>query len=396
MLTIRTNLMSLTAARFLGINFGLVEKSTRRLASGLRIASAADDPAGLAVRELIRADVRSLRQRERNTRDGISLAQTAEGALGKINDILVRMRELVEQAATDTYSDAQKNIMQQEYSQLGAEITRIARSTKFNDIALLDNDDEDGLRIHCGGEGIELPPLEATGGDLGVTGQQVEVEIDTPSAPTMNNPSDPFLYNGNAMAPADLEISVSGYTATLTFAPGESLSFQQVVDGLNVSSSAQFGGWNIASLADGKLVLTGPNNEDVNFTVANPPGFSIGYVGSGGVTVQTAHLNVRKPGSNDPDLIADNENVMQKVDDAIDEVSQQRARFGYLINRLEHAGSVLQVEAENLLAAESRISDVDVAVETARMTRYQVLIQAGISMLSQANQMPQMALQLLQ
>jgi flagellin len=139
MFAIRNNLMAEGAARNLGKSYDRLATSVERLSSGLRINSAKDDAAGLAVRELIRADVAALRQGSRNAMDGVSMLQGAEGALGEIDSILIRMRELAEQAATDTYSTTQKQIMQAEFDELGREITRIASTTDFNSINLMNS-----------------------------------------------------------------------------------------------------------------------------------------------------------------------------------------------------------------------------------------------------------------
>ncbi|NBB95022.1 MAG: flagellin, partial [Planctomycetes bacterium] len=137
MLAIKNNLMAQSAARHLGKSYEHLSTSVERLSSGLRINSAKDDAAGLAVRELIRADVAALQQGSRNASDGVSMLQAAEGALGEIDAILIRMRELAEQASTGTYSSTQKTIMQNEYDELTNEVTRIATTTDFNEINLL-------------------------------------------------------------------------------------------------------------------------------------------------------------------------------------------------------------------------------------------------------------------
>ncbi|NCC26315.1 MAG: flagellin, partial [Deltaproteobacteria bacterium] len=136
-LIINHNLMAMNAARNLSNSYTALSVSTRRLSSGLRIGSAADDAAGLAVRELMRADIASLNQGVRNANDAISLIQTADGALGVIDEKLIRMKELATQAATGTYTSAQRLIIDSEYQAMASEITRIANATDFNGISLL-------------------------------------------------------------------------------------------------------------------------------------------------------------------------------------------------------------------------------------------------------------------
>ena len=268
MLAIKNNLMAANAARYLGASYDALATSVERLSSGLRINSASDDAAGMAVRELMRADIAVLQQGARNAQDGVSLLQTMEGALQTIDNLIIRMQQLAEQAATGSYSSAQRAIMDNEFTELSNEITRIAQATDFNGIKMLDNSAT--VSIHFGGETDK--------------------------------------------------IDVAGSTMTAT--------------GLSINSLS------ITTAASARSALT-------------------------------------------------------TLDSAIDTKDTARAKFGYMINRLQATGEVLGIQAENLSAAESRISDVDVATEMATLTRNQVLSQAGTSMLAQANSIPQMALTLL-
>ncbi|HEG44249.1 MAG TPA: flagellin [Phycisphaerales bacterium] len=275
MLAIKNNLMADTAARHLGRSYEALSASVERLSSGLRINSAKDDAAGLAVRELMRADIAVIQQGARNAQDGISMLQTMEGAMATIDDALIRMKELAEQAATGSYSSQQRNIMNNEFKQMAAEITRIAEKTEFNTITMLDS---------------------ATGT------QTVHFGIDS---------------DGN-----DSSITVNSVDVTATT--------------LGIDSASA----NVASTTDAATALG-------------------------------------------------------LVNTAIKAKDSARASFGYMMNRIGSTATVLNISAENLKAAESRVSDVDVAQEMAAMTRNQVLAQAGVSMLGQANSMPQMALTLL-
>ena len=270
MLAIKNNIMAANAARQLSKSYDDLATSVERLSSGLRINSAKDDAAGLAVRELMRADISVLEQGARNAQDGISMLQTMEGAMATVDAILVRMQSLAEQAATGSYSKDQRTIMNNEFTELANEIERIAGATKFNDITML-NSASATVSIHFG----EL--------------------------------SD--------------KISVSG--------------------------------------AD--LTKSGLGIKDLVISNATSAAAAIGTLDSAIRTKDTA-----------------------------------RAAIGYNINRLENTINVLNIQQENLMAAESRISDVDMATEMANLTKNQVLSQAGVSMLSQANSMPQMALSLLQ
>jgi flagellin len=269
MLAIKNNIMAANAARHLSQSYDALAQSVERLSSGLRINTAKDDAAGLAVRELMRADIAVLQQGARNAQDGISLLQTAEGGMQNIDNLLVRMKQLAEQASTGTYSSGQRSIMDSEFEELAAEITRIAGSAQFNGTSLLNS---------------------ATGSievNFGATSDQITVDM-------------------KDMTASGLSIS------TLN---------------INTAASAQA--------------------------------------------------------------------TLSSLDTAISTATTARADFGAKMNRLTTTVEVLGIQAENLQTAESRISDVDVATEMAAMTRNQVLAQAGISMLAQANAMPQIALKLL-
>jgi len=270
MLTIKNNLMAANAARHLGVSYDALAKSVERLSSGLRINSAKDDAAGLAVRELMRADIAVLEQGSRNAQDGISMLQTMEGAMGTIDEALVRMKQLAEQAATGSYSDDQRTIMNNEFAEMAAEINRISGATAFNGNTLL-NSAGASITIQFGGASTD----------------QVEIE------------------------------------------------------GCDMTSSAL--GLTSASIASASAA----------------------------------------------------QSALATVASAISTKDTARAMFGYKMNRLESTISVINNQVENLRASESRISDVDVATEMAAMTRTQVLAQAGVSMLAQANTVPQMALNLL-
>ena len=293
-LIINHNLMAMNAARNLGTAFGNLSTSVRRLSSGLRIGSAADDAAGLAIRELMRSDIAALNQGVRNANDAISLIQTADGALSIIDEKLIRMKELAEQAATGTYNSDQRLIIDSEYQAMASEITRIANSTDFNGIYLLNGN---------------LSSTTHSGSGLVSTGQ-LKVHFGT-----LNDSSEDYYY-----------IQINNATASA----------------LGVGSSAASG----------------------------TQGFSIS-------TQQGA------------------QQALQGVKDAIVSKDKIRAGLGATQNRLSNTISNLQIQAENLQAAESRISDVDVSLEMTEFVRQQILSQASVAMLAQANSLPRLAMQLL-
>lgn len=279
-LRINTNLASLTAQRNLGRTQLSLERSLDRLSSGLRITRASDDAAGLAISESLRAQIRGLKQAERNANDGISIIQTAEGSLNEISSILIRMRELgVQSSSSGSISNAERSFLQNEFSALQSEITRIANSTKFGNRTLLD-------------------------GSLSGTSNAIEFQVG--------------IFNNSAVD--RISLSIGNATAS-------ALSVQSGTIAISTAAAAQ------ASLAT--------------------------------------------------------------IDSAINNVATLRGDLGAAQNRLQSTINALQSSSENLTAANSRIRDVDVAAETAELTRAQVLQQAGIAVLAQANVSSQAALALL-
>ena len=281
-LRINTNLASLTAQKNLGRTQLQLERSLDRLSSGLRITRAADDAAGLAISESLRAQIRGLKQAERNANDGISIIQTAEGSLNEISSILIRMRELgVQSSSSGSISNSERSFLQNEFSALQSEITRIANSTKFGGRTLLD-------------------------GSLSGAGNAVQFQVG--------------IFNNASVD--RISLSIGDATASA----------------LNVGS------------------------------------------GSGGIAISTA---------------ASAQASLDTIDTAITSVASLRGDLGAAQNRLQSTINALQSSTENLTAANSRIRDVDIAAETAALTRAQVLQQAGIAVLAQANVTSQAALALL-
>ena len=417
MLAIKNNIMAANAARHLGVSYDALAKSVERLSSGLRINSAKDDAAGLAVRELMRADIAVLQQGSRNAMDGISMLQTFEGAMGTIDEALVRMKQLAEQAATGSYSAPQRDIMNQEFTEMAAEIDRIAGSTSFNGNDQISATGED-VSIHVGtDEQIDVQAQNMTTAADGLnitTGTSGYYFQDEFAVTTDADGAGYITFTDDGVADVSLNIQFTGAVSedqiVLTMATGTSLSLNQLVDDINeltqnlgndengvsknyaMASAVRTEDGNYHLRLDARLAGATGATMDVTSagttTVAGSGGFTdevdfdgdmTGTAGTG-ISIDTA-ANA---------LIA-----LTALTDAITAKDTARASFGYKMNRLESTISILNIQSENLLIAESRISDVDVATEMAAMTRNQVLAQAGISMLAQANAMPQMALSLL-
>lgn len=275
-LRINTNVASLNAQRNLGSTRINMNKSLEKLSSGQRINRAGDDAAGLAISENLKAQIRGLGQAERNAEDGVSLVQIAEGALGEVSNILIRLRELSVQAASDTIGSTERKFLNVEFEQLTSEIDRIANSTEFNRVPLLNG-----------------------------TGAVFDIQIGTRNDPI----SDRLTFDASS---ADVNVAALGL--------------------------------NLASVSD-KISA---------------------------------------------------QNSLSSIDQAIISVSGIRADFGALQNRLQSTVNNIQTSIENLSSANSRVRDTDIAAETAELTKQNILMQAGTSVLSQANASTNQALSLIQ
>jgi flagellin len=565
--------MAMNAARNLSDIYGRLSKSTQRLSSGLRVNSAADDAAGLAIRELMRADIQVINQGVRNASDAISMIQTAEGAMNVIDEKLVRMKELAEQAATGTYTTAQREIMDSEYQAMAAEIDRIANATRFNGVKLLDGTlhtfhDGSGMKIHFGTGNsaaedyyfIDMGDLRATAATGlrvgnsdakevwrttslnatsatsylsqtasatdGLFGIQYSNSLDANRNPiwqmygyvpvdanqdsisslvskinlgaqargtiafgtmtTSQLEAQSLTINGQIFAFSSVDtalhyhnsaavstIGISGLNASMTSVAAQVASIFNTnftstgvfaaVNGTTVQLySVQFGeGGNQIRMIAGTtagLTLSGPNltgggtkmlTSDAWFNEANQDYELQIKADLGGDAHQLRLFSLTTPLASGGDVIGSTANVgylgtlttnfygtsslsnylstdsdldwteaqngsgdtswdgrdirtqsgaqlaLAALDSAINRKDVRRAELGAFSNRLENTITNLQIQAENLQAAESRISDVDVALEMTEFTRNNILAQAATSMLAQANSLPQLALKLL-
>ena len=402
MLAIKNNIMAANAARHLGASYDALATSVERLSSGLRIRGAKDDAAGLAVRELIRADVAQLNQAQRNAADGISMLQTAEGAMSEIDGILVRMKELAQQAATGSYSSTQRDIMNNEYSELSSEITRIATSTDFNGNELLNS--TTAINIHVGSGNITITPqsMTATTLSVGTTLATTETHVNTRTVASAddtyilaseitNGAADQFIFRFGSEG--TISVDLGAYAAT-------GLSLNTLVDEINSAVTADTGtAYACASALYNSTYVSyslqvkarASGTTGANFTITSSS--SIGILDNTNDFTETA--NGAAGTGNDLTTATGAAAALTTIEAAITTKDTYRAKLGYWMNRMEYAESVIGIQAENLAVAESRISDVDVAEEMSVMTRTQVMAQAGVAMLAQANAMPQMALTLL-
>jgi len=567
-LVINHNLMAMNAARNLSTVYSALSTSTQRLSSGLRVNSAADDAAGLAIRELMRSDIAVLNQGIRNASDAISMIQTAEGAMSVIDEKLIRMKELAEQAATGTYTTAQREIMNSEYQAMAAEIDRIANATDFNGVKLLDGSlaqghSGSGLKVHFGAGNsaaedyyyIKIGDMRATQSTglrvgnsddqevwrttglnatsqtgylnasasttTGLFGIQYSTSTDSSDQPVYNmygyvtvDPNhegindlvqkinqgtqatgtinfssastsglngDTITVNGQVFtfSTAGATNSYSGTTGTigLGFATAASVAYQfaaelnqnyastgvfAAVDGSTVHLfSTEFGeagnSIGISAASDTSLSLSGDTlsgggqkvlsasayydeeNDEYELQLSMNQGgdayqmrmfalttvggagdiigstSTVGYLGAlttglSGATALSAYGTTDSDGEwaavqngagrtdwDGADILTQSaaQVALAAMDEAINKKDTARANLGALQNRLENTITNLQIQAENLQAAESRISDVDVATEMTEFTKNNILAQAAVAMLAQANSLPQLALQLL-
>ncbi|SDZ33526.1 flagellin [Evansella caseinilytica] len=380
---INNNIPALNTFRQLGINQGGMQKSMEKLSSGLRINRAGDDAAGLAISEKMRGQIRGLDQASRNAQDGISLIQTAEGALQETQNILQRMRELAVQASNDTNTEADRNEIQKEIEQLTNEIDRIANTTEFNTQKLL-NGEKEGLKAAKTGDytvqnnsKAEIVLTTTDTDDINVSGTITITRINNEAGEDQYVISDPA---GTSITLDDLEnpTAITGAGDTITIA---GLADMAVGESVTISFKAAQDAQTDAS-------------KSLSFQIGANSGQNI-LVGIDNMKADA--LGLRDGDGNALDLTSASSasTAITTINNAIEAVSAQRSNLGAYQNRLEHTISNLDNSSENLQAAESRIRDVDMAREMMEMTKNNILSQASQAMLVQANQQPQSVLQLL-
>ncbi|MDY0256581.1 flagellin [Gudongella oleilytica] len=341
--------------------------SLAKLSSGLRINKAGDDAAGLAISEKMRGQVSGLNQAAKNAQDGISLIQTAEGALNETHSILQRMRELAVQSANDTNTNTDRMEIQKEMDQLSTEITRIGNSTEFNTQKLLNGDRAtDGLTFHIGannGQNMELTVGDMRASALEVEGVSKSVTSGEWTVSTRDDSMVSFAIANTGAAGSDTTIGNVAGAVTVTVASDGTKK-----DALVALESLGY-----------QVEFTG--DEDATVAAVTTATFVEDTVNSYGIDVSTQSAA---------------DTAIETIDKAISSVSTERSKLGAVQNRLDHTINNLTATSENLAAAESRIRDVDMAQEMMAFTKNNILSQAATSMLAQANQMPQSVLQLLQ
>jgi flagellin len=421
---INHNIQALNAYRNLSQTMNQTSKTLEKLSSGMRINKAADDAAGLAISEKMRSQIRGLDMAERNAMDGISLIQTAEGALNETHSILQRMRELAVQASNGTLEDDDREAIQKEINQLTYEIDRIADTTQFNQKKLLSGSEEGRPFAVVNSDQITYDVASDDGTWIGTATDKTSIAFsDVPKdgdvlkidGLTINfgTTSSQDFANGTAtidVTDKDLTTVLSEIDIILTDAkasasdpvpqltPDHRVSNNSLVlDAYNVVDielkDSDFAANNDKEL--GVDLQIGANAEEsLSLTLGVMDAAKLGIAGNGDGTQMTiAGLNaVTGVDVSSPEAAR---KAITAFENAISLVSEERSKLGAFQNRLEHTITNLQTANENLTAAESRIRDTDMAKSMTEFTKNNILNQAGQAMLAQANQLPQGVLQLL-
>jgi flagellin len=389
-LRVNNNIAALNAYRNLSVTDGQMTKSLEKLSSGFRINRAADDAAGLAISEGLRSQIGGLKVAVRNTQDGISVVQTAEGALTETHSILQRMRDLSVQASNDggINTEAKKNI-QSEISQLKDELTRIADTTTFNGTKLLDGDFDKKFQVGANvGETISVAVnSDMSAGGLGLA--------------TVDVSKNAIVANGAQVTGLTLSL-IGGTAPTGVEVNGKVLDLSKWSTSNNVEAAAKNRGllegeitkalqgteWSFTSAWDATTNTT----LDLTFNSTKTDYAS----GAAAVTaLDVANIGTGTGATGVAVSVDGSSAAIKAIDAAIKTVSNTRADLGAIQNRFDHTINNLNVTVENLTASESRIRDADMAQEMVQFTRNQILSQAGTAMLAQANQASQGVLSLL-
>ncbi len=357
---IQHNVTALNSHRNLTNNNSALTKNLEKLSSGYRINRAGDDAAGLAISEKMRAQITGLQTAQKNAEDGVSLVQTAEGALTEVHSMLNRMVELATQSANGTYSTSNRAEMQKEIDALSAEIDRISNTSNFN-----------GTKLFSEGKTEIKLDIKGTLGGAAITAKQ-DGTYDFSNITAKKG--DSVIINGRTYTFADGATGNDGKT----FKDMDALIVAAKKNGVTLTKSAT-----ATAVTNGVSIAlhVGESSADANKIDVLVKEITSTSLGINGMDITTADAA---------------KGAIDTVNGAIDQVSSIRSDLGALQNRLEHTINNLGVQTENITAAESRIRDVDMAKEMMNYTKNNILVQASQAMLAQANQVPQGVLQLLQ
>jgi flagellin len=369
----------------------------QRLSSGLRVNSAKDDAAGLAIAERMNASVRGLNVAARNANDGISLAQTAEGALGKVGDMLQRMRELAVQSANATNSVADRTALQAEVTQLRDEIDRVAKGANFNGRKLLDGSFT-AATFQVGAEEGENITVGSLADTRAANLSTVSYASVTTAAVVANTAITGF---GTAITAGTLTITVNAVVTDLGAIAAASSGQErlgQIAEAINRKTSDTGVSAYLVDGGGGSFTVELLSSKTAAAGTAYVPTFSAGFtIIAAGFAPPTFVATNSAKGIDTIDVLTDKNAwiAIRKLDSALDQVNSARGTLGAVQSRFENAVGNIQIQSENTSAARGRIMDADFAAETANLSRAQILQQAGTAMVAQANQLPQQVLALL-
>ena len=396
-MVVQHNLTAMNANRQLGITTGAQAKSSEKLSSGYRINRAGDDAAGLKISEKMRSQIRGLDKASSNAQDGVSLIQTAEGALNEAHSILQRMNELAVQGANDTNQSIDRDAINQELDALTEELDRISETTQFNKQNLLDGTFAD-KNLQVGAN----------------TNQKISISIDNMNAATLGLKSISYRTTENGTAPT--KVLYQGMSVKYSAKENQATNIKRIIGSVKKMAENALTSTTFAQRYDattGSVYFLGKNVDgvDTRFKAASlamkstntynqkqisndiTANFKDYVVTSNSKAAASKAIQVGRPSVADYDTA---NATLSAVQNAINKVSTQRSALGALQNRLEHTIANLDNVSENTQSAESRIRDTDMADEMVEYSKNNILAQAGQSMLAQANQSTQGVLSLLQ
>jgi len=407
-MVVQHNLTAMNSNRLLGLTTASQAKSTEKLSSGYKINRAADDASGLAISEKMRKQIRGLTQASANAEDGISAVQTAEGALTEVHDMLQRMNELAVKASNETNSESDRNYIQSEVDALVTEIDRVATTTKFNEIYLLKGTNNTiangaGKSTYTTAETalqtvIELGAIDENTGKYTV---EMEDDLESDNDSGVNGDKkvtgtgvtisgDKYIYSASSTTDASNKIynSMNEMLAAIKKDMAEA-GFGGEIMGLEVVTSEDDGSQSIvfSAFADMNSGLSTSLHVGADSSSDNKIGLNIQAMSARTLGID----GIRVDGTNDKNATA----AIDTIASALKIVSSQRSELGSVQNRLEHTINNLDNIVENTTSAESAIRDTDMATEMVKYSNYNILAQAGQSMLAQANQSNQGVLSLL-
>jgi flagellin len=390
-LSVITNTSSLNAQRNLAKSGGDLATSMQRLSSGMRINSAKDDAAGLQISNRLTSQINGLDVAQRNANDGISMAQTAEGAMQESTSILQRMRELSLQSANGSNSSEDREALQKEVGALQTELTRIAETTSFGGTNLLDGSfgtkafqvgSNTGETISVGLKDISADKIGSTATHKISAGEVTAAELSTAEIGNGGTMTVDYVSSTGATAQT-IQVDLTAVTASGTTTDMDDMdsALNAALNGLGVKSTA---GVLSGSMSTSTATLTIKMEDTSSVSTTST---AVGESDSAAVTTEVDDIDISN--------VIGSSAAVRTIDNALAEINESRANLGAVQNRFSHTINNLANVQENVSASRSRIQDTDFAKETAQMTKNQILQQAGTSILAQSNQLPQAALSLI-